>query len=681
MNITYNYISLIILVFTINIFSHKIKCDSSLDEFIDIKKIPLNDNYFVVLNTGLYIYNFNTLICSLILKFNSYVYKEVNNKIVTKELDYKNKLYILCLVNDYLFIFNAHSNKTLSYKLNIEDIPNINYYYDLLPYKIINNTISFIIPFNKEENNLIFYYFNFELNNNSISPNPNKILFDNLEILNKTISCQISPQSSFIKCFYYKYINLEYYFLMTKFIIQENMYNIFLNGDFTLEKYNYDIIQIKTIISSNDNIFIALIDNNELFYYILKNSSSQIDKINCMDDRLNNKGYGINYKLFYFKETEKFMFISRVNLVTTILNIYNYSLEICGQTIFSEDQINEYSIIYNNDYKVVNYTNFFNYMTCQDINIAEICLWHKNEISCYEKCTYNYFYDEDKNYFCTESEECPENYDNIIEDEKKCVSNCNEEKDENGVYRYEYKKKCLLKCPDLTLEDNINYICIPICDLNSPFIEISSQECVKECHINDIIKETCILKFEDNAKYYDIMLNNIEKDFTSDKYNTKNIEKNSNEIIKYGLMTVTLTSTEIQNKDKDKNETIIYFGKCEAILRNKYNISNSTILYIKKIDVIQPRMKIPKIEYDIYSKLNNTNLIKLNLSYCGNITIDLYIPAQLTESIDKLNSSSDYYNDICYADTSENNIDIILKDRQKEFIEKKNALSRKLYIF
>ena len=38
--------------------------------------------------------------------------------------------------------------------------------------------------------------------------------------------------------------------------------------------------------------------------------------------------------------------------------------------------------------------------------------------------------------------------------------------------------------------------------------------------------------------------------------------------------------------------------------------------------------------------------------------------------MDIFNSSSKYYNDICYTTTSEDGTDILLKDRQKEFIDK-----------
>ena len=111
-------------------------------------------------------------------------------------------------------------------------------------------------------------------------------------------------------------------------------------------------------------------------------------------------------------------------------------------------------------------------------------------------------------------------------------------------------------------------------------------------------------------------------------------------------------------------------GECENLLRNYYNISNNETLYMKKIDVIQEGYNIPKVEYNVYSKLFGTNLIKLNLTVCENSKITISIPIELTENIDKFNSRSVYYNDICYTTTSENGTDITLKDRKSDYINK-----------
>ena len=88
-----------------------------------------------------------------------------------------------------------------------------------------------------------------------------------------------------------------------------------------------------------------------------------------------------------------------------------------------------------------------------------------------------------------------------------------------------------------------------------------------------------------------------------------------------------------------------------------------------KLDIEQKGMKIPKIEFKVYSKLNGTNLIELNISICEKNKILLSIPLKIDDDINKLNASSDYYKDKCYSVSSDSGTDISLKDRQKEFVE------------
>ena len=124
--------------------------------FIDIKKLNLYDSYFVVLDSGFYLYNFKTLDCSFILGFNSTVYRDSgDNKIILDELHNEKDSLILCLVNQFLFIFNEKYNKTFSYKIEDNVFPdNTNFYYNLLPYKIKGQKISFIIVSHKSANKL-----------------------------------------------------------------------------------------------------------------------------------------------------------------------------------------------------------------------------------------------------------------------------------------------------------------------------------------------------------------------------------------------------------------------------------------------------------------------------------------------------------------------------------------------
>ena len=85
-------------------------------------------------------------------------------------------------------------------------------------------------------------------------------------------------------------------------------------------------------------------------------------------------------------------------------------------------------------------------------------------------------------------------------------------------------------------------------------------------------------------------------------------------------------------------------------------------------------MKAKKIEYDVYSKLSGNNLEKLNLTICKDTKVSINIPIEISGNIDKFNTSSGYYNDICYVATSEDGTDISLKDRKNEYIEGDNLI-------
>jgi len=95
---------------------------------------------------------------------------------------------------------------------------------------------------------------------------------------------------------------------------------------------------------------------------------------------------------------------------------------------------------------------------------------------------------------------------------------------------------------------------------------------------------------------------------------------------------------------------------------------------MRKIDTIQEGKKTPKVVYEVYCKLFGKNLIKLNLTICANTKISISFPIDLPEDIDKYNSTSGYYNDICYTTTSEDGTDISLKDRQSGYANDENKL-------
>ena len=270
------------------------------------------------------------------------------------------------------------------------------------------------------------------------------------------------------------------------------------------------------------------------------------------------------------------------------------------------------------------------YQTCKTCNISGNNLSHNclecndnfsyriennNYFNCYENCSYYYYFDKENNFHCTLNSSCPEEYPKLIENNNECIK-----------YDIEDKIK-ILKRNDT---DNSN----------------------------------------EEIEYYDNIIEVIENEFTSENYDTANIDNGQDEIIKTDKITTTLTTSDNQRNNKNNNMTRIDLCECESLLRHVYNLTNNETLYIKKLDIIQEGIKTLKVEYNVYAKLFGKNLIKLNLTVCEKSKISISIPIIINEPLDKLNSSSGYYNDICYTTTSEDGTDILLKDRQKEYIDK-----------
>ena len=329
--------------------------------------------------------------------------------------------------------------------------------------------------------------------------------------------------------------------------------------------------------------------------------------------------------------------------------------------------------------------------------------------NCLNNCPfYHYFDKDDNNFYCTNTNKCPEKYSKLIPGKNECVSDCFIY---NDIYKYEFRKNCYINCPSNSISpENLTYFfpeeilmninkekkfyCEAICSEEFPLEKIDTQECINHCSAEEMKKNLCIIKYmhnkidinnKNNYNYStteDIILKNIENYFTSDEYNTSNIEKGEDAFININKNAIlTLTTTDNQKDNKNSNLTIIDLEECENLLRKYYKIDKDKKIFIKKIDVFQEGMEIPKIEFDVYSKLSENNLTKLNLSICQNTKSSIYIPIILKENIDILNSSSGYYNDICYTYTSNKGTDITLNDRRKEFIKNNKTICQENCVF
>ena len=260
--------------------------------------------------------------------------------------------------------------------------------------------------------------------------------------------------------------------------------------------------------------------------------------------------------------------------------------------------------------------------TKNSIILSSLSSLNIGKLDCNKICNGNEYY------ICLE-DKCPEEYKFLIPQKRKCIKNCIFD----DVYKYEYNNKCD------KIENLINYL-----NTTSKMNDSQIEENILRCK--------------------ELILNMNSENIISE------IKDGQDIIIKMYKTIISLTSTENQNINKNKNITRIDLGECENILKGEYNIPNNESLLIYKVDILKETMKIPRIEYEIYYPLNGSKLEKLDLNKCPNMKIDINVPIIINEKdIDKHNISSNYYNDICYRTTSEHGADITLNDRKNIYID------------
>ena len=162
---------------------------------------------------------------------------------------------------------------------------------------------------------------------------------------------------------------------------------------------------------------------------------------------------------------------------------------------------------------------------------------------------------------------------------------------------------------------------------------IDTQECVNNCTITERQKGLCKINYEskeeeNNKEAEEKAVENVKEELTKG-FNTSEIDKGEDVVINQKGSTVTISTSDNQKNDKSSNTTTIDLGECENKIKEEYNIPKNKSLYILKIDVKQDGLKIPKIAYEVYYPLFGNNLIKLNLTVCEGIKVDLSIPIKL----------------------------------------------------
>ena len=328
-----------------------------------------------------------------------------------------------------------------------------------------------------------------------------------------------------------------------------------------------------------------------------------------------------------------------------------------------------------------------------------------NGTNCYEKCEYYYYFDKSKEYHCTQTKECPNEYSKLIIEKRQCIDNCIND----DIYKYEYYDDNICYPPlqtDMKITENIETTIINECPDNYLFIDKITGECLKDCSAINFFYNSCGIRNNNNhAK--DIMIKNIEDEIidgsldillnelfkddinniimkdndisfqiilSNNNYNQSN-QKNQNTINDKGRINTLSNKINIDYE----NLSIVLLQECEDILKEKYNISKNMSLIIFKVDYYKEDSLIPIVGYEVFNPMNNS---KLDLNYCKDTMINENLPAYINEqNLFKYDPTSEYYNNECFPFTTEKGTDILIKDRQEEYNSNKLVLCENICKF
>ena len=126
--------------------------------------------------------------------------------------------------------------------------------------------------------------------------------------------------------------------------------------------------------------------------------------------------------------------------------------------------------------------------------------------------------------------------------------------------------------------------------------------------------------------------------------------------------------------DRKNNLTVIDLEDCEQKLKEQYHIDPKENLIILSFEKLTNSPSEKSVKYEVY---NPITLEKLELSYCEDTEISIYIPLNLSEKTsnlyknlmeqgyDPFNINDKFYREICTPYTSENGTDVLLDDREE----------------
>ena len=634
--------------------------------FIDVDSRK-NNTYSYMATTGNYTYSYH--LNERIELFNS------ESLLYFKLVRINSTFMRYILGNNSYEIYLTKENEKYVFNIVPEGLRN-KYLYSFITYKDLyyynNEFIFHAVPTHENGFDYYLYISNNKSNNNLITIVYNKPI-------NKISGFYSKENDSLI--YIYQYANKIEYFIFE----QKCLYNAWH-------------IEMNNTLSCYDNQNYC--KTNKYYYHT--------NTRECVLSKCRKGYYKFNFECYYGSCPENTSLISPNNYECESLLEYCY-IDVNYKTHCSNKSFDGYQFKYENTKIYFRTCNdslyFFGFSTFLYQNICfKNCPSQTITNHLTGKCECNFFIyysnSESDNYQCLlENETCDELGKYSIPNQKECVDTKQECIDRG--YKI-FNKLCLITCPINTIQNGDNCECEFNFYKNGEtlycFEEGKSCENIgypvksntNECFLS---KDDCINKgykyFDNNICFIGInpdnntsnktdQMNKTElikeiKDYLINNFKNINIELTGDFEIKEEQLLIALTTTLNQKNNNNKNKTTIDFGQCETKLKNAYNISHNDSLYILKIDLKKEGMNIPKIEYELYYNLNE-NLTLLDLTICEGEKVEISIPVSINEDIEKYNSSSDYYNNICSPTSSDESIDIPISERRNVFLNNNMSL-------
>ena len=218
---------------------------------------------------------------------------------------------------------------------------------------------------------------------------------------------------------------------------------------------------------------------------------------------------------------------------------------------------------------------------------------------------------------------------------------------------------------DFTRDVSTNIIINKINDITTYIENIKLKNKDKYINIASVYNTT------NNTMIYNIIKENLLPSFDPKKYSEIISEAADDEVFQITTsknQLKALTNSSLNNY----NLSILDISNCESILKEKYNLNENVDLIILKKEKISNKPSEKEVQLEIYEPYNKT---KLNLSFCQDTSINIFVKAQLSDETkysyeklkslgyDMFNINDPFYQDICTSYTSYGDTDIILSDR------------------